>query len=139
MAVKAAGVLVPLLGVLAEDAGDGDRQRAVDIDGKLGDLLGVDEFVEKQHELLRALDGEGGNDDVSAARGDALHDAGELLLHVADGCVQAVAIGALHDEVVGGGRGVGIADDGQVLAANVAGKEQARLLALLHGVDQHVG
>ena len=48
-----------------------------------------------------------------------------LLMTWLDVLVEAAAVGALHDQVVGGRQGFGIADDGQAGPAHVAGEGQA--------------
>src|SRR5690606_23022389 len=59
---------VVALRVRLEDAGDVDGEGAVHEDGDAGDAVLVPELVERVDELLRAADGEGGDDDLPAPR-----------------------------------------------------------------------
>src|ERR1039458_5260161 len=62
----------------------------------------------------------------STAAGGAVDDVGQLVDDVLDVLMQAAAVGALHDEVVGGRHLLGIADDGQIGPSDVAGVGQAQ-------------
>ena len=53
--------------VLAEDRVTLTASGLSDEDGDVGDALVVEQLVQQQHELLRAADGEGGDDDAAAA------------------------------------------------------------------------
>jgi hypothetical protein len=122
------GFAIVLVGVLAIDVGDVERERAVNINGDLRELAFGEEFVEEQNDVLGAADGEGGDDDVSAL-GDGVRDGfAEAFFRVFNGTMLAVAVGAFDDEVVGGGSRVRIFEDGNVFAAEVAGVEQAQRL-----------
>ena len=93
-------LLVVALGMDLEDRGRVDRHRAVHPDRDLGDALLVDEQVEVEHQLLRALDREGRDHDLAASRHRLVDDVGQLVHRVVGGLVQPVAVGRLEDEVV---------------------------------------
>ena len=62
---------------------------------------------------------------VAIVLGGAIDGFGKLGLGLLDRLMETVAARAFEDEEVGGVWRFGIANDGEVLAANVAGKEQA--------------
>ena len=63
------------------------------------------------------------------------HDLGELVVHLLDGRVHAVAVGRLHEQVVGAVDRRRVAQDGQVLAAEVAREDQAARGAAVGDVE----
>ena len=89
--------------------------------------------MQQQDELLRAADGKGRHDNLASARGGAVDDVGQTVGHQSLILVQAVAVGALHDEVVGLGHRLRIAEDGEIDAPDVAGKDEADSI----GFHQH--
>ncbi len=93
--------------------------------------------MQQHHHLLRAAHGKGRHHDMAAAPDGTVHQACQLLLHRPYRLVQPVAIGALHDEVLGCGRSLGVVDNRQILSPHVAGEQQPRRLALLAGLDQN--
>ena len=78
-----ARLFVVALGVALEDVGDVHRERAVDEDGQVGDAAGDVQLVQRVDDLLRAADGEGGDDDLALARDGVVDDLGELRLRIA--------------------------------------------------------
>ena len=112
-----------------EDVGGVHRQRRIHVDQHVGNQAGALQPMQLVDQLLHAAHGEGGDEDLAAALAHLVHPAGEQLLRLRDRFMHAVGVGALDDEHVGGpvrrGR-LGIADDGQAGAADVAREHEAR-------------
>ena len=84
-------------------------------------LFGLD-LAEEIEQFLRAAHGKAGDDHVAALVKGRLQHGGQLTQVVGLGAVAAVAVGGLHDEVIGMA-GVGrILDERLVLVADIAGK-----------------
>jgi len=118
------GFDVVTLRVGAKGFGDVYCEGAIYKDGYLVDFAFRNQFVDHKYDLLRAADGKSGRDDFAAPAGRVIDDFGELLLGVKDGLMEAVAVGAFHDEYVGLAGEFRVADDGEALAADVAGEQQ---------------
>src|SRR5579863_5988327 len=93
--------------------------------------------MQNKDELLGASDGEGGNDDFAAARAGAVDDIGEGIGDLGERLVEAAAVSAFHNQIVGGGKRFGVADDGKPGPADVAGKGKTDFLAVGGGFKQH--
>jgi hypothetical protein len=76
------------------------------------------------------------SDDAAAPAGGAVDHVGQFVDYVVNLLVEAAAVGALHDQVVRARHSLGIADDGQVGAADVAGVGEAERRAP-HCAVQH--
>ena len=116
----------------AEDMGGVDRQGRIDIDGDAGQASVVVELVEYIDYLLRAPDGETGDDEFALlidARG--FDDAEQFLFADKRVVVQAVTVGGLADEVVALREELRRAEDMAVEAPDVARVGDAFPLALL--------
>ena len=85
-------------------------------------------------QFLRALDGEGGDDNVSAALIRVVDDFGEGFGDRDGVVVIAVAVGRFHDDVISPVEERGIADEGLVPLADVAREDDAGALAVLGDV-----
>jgi uracil phosphoribosyltransferase len=113
-----------------------DRERTVDEDRDRRDGAGAGERVQIVDDLLRAAHGERRNEHPAAAGRRLAHDGAEALAHVGCRHVVAVAVRRLEDDDVGAARRMGVADDRQPGAPDVAGEHEARcparLLALEH-------
>lgn len=96
-------------------------------------------LMEEEDDLLGAADGEGGDDDAAAAGGGAVDGVAEFIEDDFVVLVEASAVGGFEDEVVGFGGGFGVADDGEVGAADVAGEEEAEVFAFGFEVEQDAG
>src|SRR5678815_1632832 len=77
-----------------------DGQRAVDENRNGRNSLSVHQLMQHEHDLLRAAHREAWYDDFSAAGGGAADHVGEFLGGLSELLVQAVAVGALDDQVV---------------------------------------
>lgn len=135
-----AGLFVEEVLVIAEDVGDVDGKRGVYEDGDAGDASVSHQLVQQENDLLGAADGEGGGDDLAAAGGGAADDIGELIEDSTFVGMEAIAIGGLHDEVVAMGQGLGVANDGQMGTAHVAGEADAGVAVVENDGDtaEHV-
>ena len=126
------GVLVEELAVAAEDLGGADGQGAVHEDGHVrGQFALALEDVQTVEDLLRALHGKGGDDDLFAlavAVGDGV---GQFLVADVLVLVVAVAVGGLHEDVIGLGRAFGVAHDEGLGTADVAREDDAGGLVVL--------
>src|SRR5205807_2047669 len=77
-------------------------------------------------ELLDSPQREGGNQDLPAACRDPADDLAESILAGGGGLVVAIAVGGFDDQRVDGTGGrLGIPDDGEPGAADVAGEDEA--------------
>lgn len=84
----------------------------------------LDVAQEIEH-LLRAPDGEGGDDDVAAPVEGALDDLGEAFGIVGRGIVEPVAVGGFHDDVIRLRDIARVVDEGLVEVAHIARKRRA--------------
>lgn len=124
----------------AEDMGGVDRQRRIDIDGDAGQAPVVVELVEYIDYLLRAPDGETGDDEFAFlidARG--FDDAEQFLFADKRVVVQAVTVGGLADEVVTLREELRRAEDMAVEASDVARVGDAFPLAVLPDIKRANG
>ena len=120
---KALGLVVQAFQVALEDPGHVHGHGAVEEyqDGR--DAVLVAEPAEMEHQLLGPFDGERGDDDV-APGGDGLRDdVAQQALHVLRVVVVPVAVGRLHDDVIGPRKDRRVPDEGLVPLADVAGKD----------------
>ena len=120
--------------VAAEDGGGLLSQRAVHIHGEIldgGHQPPVLDLPDEVQQLLCAAHGKGGDHHV-AALGQRLVDDLRQLVGVAPHLgVVAVAVGGLHQHVVGAVEKLGVADDGLIHIADVAGEHDGTRLAAL--------
>ena len=79
---------------------------------------------DKVQQLLGAAHGKGGNDDVAAPGKGVVDELGQGLHIALRDFMVPVAVGGLHDHIVGLVQKLRIADDGLVDIAQVAGKDQ---------------
>ena len=93
------------------------------------------EALELVDDLLRPLERERGNDDLAAALVGAPDDRGQLVAQELDRPVQAIAVGALGDQAFDAGRHLGVAQDRQVVAPEIAGEGEAQGLPLVLDVE----
>jgi len=119
----------------AEDLGGFDGEGAVHKGGNGGEALFVAEFVKGVEELLGALDGEGGDDEVGAALLDLADDFAEMLGGVGGELVGAAAVGALHDDEIDFVAGGGVVEEVVAGAADIAAEEESLLLVVGVVVD----
>ena len=135
------GLLVEALGMDLEDGGGVDRHGRVDEYGQLGHLALQLQGMDDVDQLLGALDGEGGDDDLAAPRLGLVDELGQLPRGHADRLVQAVAVGRFQHQVIHGRHDLGVADDRQARAAQVAAEadaQAARQGEMHHGRAQDV-
>jgi hypothetical protein len=115
--------------VLGVELGGGDGHGAVDADAPVGEAPLVVMPREQVQQFLGAADGEGRDEHVAAA----FARRGEDVLHLGEGpfagAVQAVAVGGLEQHGVGLLDPHGIAQDGRVGLAEVAGEHELAGLA----------
>ena len=95
------------LGVGAVDPRGLDGHGAVQVDGEGPHASLLDQRVHEHQHLLGAPDGEG-RDDQDAAAVERAQEHALQLVQDGDGRVRAVAVGALHHHVVGGGGQIGV-------------------------------
>ena len=128
-------LLVEALGMDLENGGGVDRHRRIDEDRQDGHLVLLLQGMDDVDQLLGALDGEGGDDDLAAPRMGLVDELGQLAGGQPDRLVQAVAVGRLQHQVIHGRQDLGIADDRQTVAAEVAAETdaQAALDGHVHG------
>ena len=127
--------------VSGKDFGSGAGQRRVHIDLEIGDgfyhtfLLHLPDEVE---ELLGASHRKGGDDHVAALAEGLVDDLGQSFGVVAVlVLVEPVAVGALGEDIVGLVNVLGVPDDGLVLVADVARKDDFTGFALFS--QPHLG
>ena len=125
--------------MLAEHVGDVHRQRTVDENRELGDGVGLDQFVQQQHQLLGSPYSKCGHDHFPAPLISPVDDLGQFRGYRLDGFVYPVAVGAFHDEVVDRGHRLGIANDGQSGPPQVARKAKPNLLPAGLQLQAHGG
>ena len=111
-------VRVEVLGVGTIEAGRLDRHRAVHEGRQLRDAAGILERAEVVDQLLGPTDGEGRHHEGGAAGHRRLDDALDLVGH-GRRVVQPVAVGRLHEHVVGLPEGLRVEEDGRPVAADV--------------------
>lgn len=99
-------------------------------------LLHLADEVEK---LLGAPHGEGGNDDVAPAPQGLVEQGGQRGGVADRRLVNAVAVGALGNQVVGPFHRLGVADDGLIDVAQIAGEDQLAAGAVLGQPQLHGG
>ena len=75
-------------------------QRAVHVHRHVQVVL-LEDLAQEVEKLLRPPHGEGRDDDVAPVALGLLEDLGQPVLRITVALVQAVAVGGLHDEVVG--------------------------------------
>ena len=131
-----ASLLVEALGVIAVHVGDVHSQRAVHKNRDIGNASLAGQLVQQQHQLLGASHGEGGHNDAPALGRCPIHHIRQLINYVCDIFMEAAAVGAFHDQVIGGRHDFGVADDGQIGTADVARKDQANRRRT-GGIPQH--
>ena len=109
-------------------------QRAVEVDGEavvpMHELLLLD-LADGVQQLLRPADGKGGDDDAAAAVERALQIPGQRRNGVAGLFMQAAAVGRFHDQHVRRVHGLRVAEDGLASVADIAGKDDLFLNAVL--------
>ena len=101
---------------------------AVHVDGDVRHGVAFVDFAEEVDEVLGAADAEGGDDETGAFGVDVFDDFFEFGLDVGFGRVEAVAVGGFGDEPVDVMDHGGVAEDGHVVAAHVAGEKEAFFL-----------
>ena len=97
------------------------------------------DLPQEVEQLLGAAHGKGGNDDVAAPGKGVVDELGQGLHIALRDFMVPVAVGGLHDHIVGLVQKLRIADDGLVDIAQVAGKDQLFSDATLCGPDLHHG
>ncbi len=124
----------------AEDMGGVDRQGRIDIDGYARQAPVVVELVEDIDYLLRAPDGETGDDEFAfLIDACGLDNAEQFLFADKRVVVQAVAVGGFADEVVALREELRRAEDMTVEASDVAGVGDAFPLAVLPDIKRANG
>ena len=122
------------VGVRRVDPGGVDRHRAVDVDGERPQPALGHQLVHQVDHLLGPAHREGGDHQDAAPRERLLEDALQLV-EDRQCRVRPVPVGALHHQVVGLGRGLGVLRQDGVEASHVAAEEDARLPAVLPDRD----
>src|SRR2546425_148218 len=100
------------------DLGHLDRHRAVEVHRERWHPPGSLEAMQHPEELLRPIHGERGHDDHAAVLRRVVNDARQIFL--CSGWMGTVAVGRLEQQHVGGGDGLRIAQDGPVVATEIA-------------------
>ena len=136
---RAAGGLVHEGRVLGVDLRHIGGERAVQVDAEPRDLLRRDQLAQMQQELLRAFDGERGNDQVPAAPHRVQDDLGERVLHGLAAVVIPIPVRGLHHDPVRGVEQRGIRHDRHVPLAQVPGEHQRARPAVLADLDLQDG
>jgi len=137
-------LLVVALGVHLEDVGQLHGQRRIDVDGDARNPLGGPQALQGVDHLLRALEREGGDEDLAAATDRAVHRRRESLVDLFDGGVVAIAVRALADEAVDARRDLRVPQDGEALASEIDREGDAGPRAVVldiehdHRAAQHV-
>src|SRR5207302_7982254 len=93
-----ARLLVVALWVHLEDVRDLHRERRVHVNGDLRDETLHAKALDREDDLLRALERERRHDELAAAIVDALHERNERFVHRLERRVKAIAVRALPDE-----------------------------------------
>ena len=123
--------------IAAENRGSLLGQRAVHVhrevlDGR--DQIFVLDLADKVQQLLGAAHGEGGDDHVAALAQRLVDDLRQLAGIAPHLCVVAVAVGGLGEHIVRAVEELGIADDGLIHIADIAGEHHgARFITLMAG------
>ena len=139
-AQQRARLVVVALGVQAEDVGQLHGQRRVDVDGKrAGCGLLLAQALQLVDHLLRALERERRDDDLAAALVGPSDDRGQLVSQLLDRAVQPIAVGALGDQALDAAGHLGVAQDRQVVAPEVAGEGEAQRLPVVLDVEHDDG
>ena len=128
--------------VAGEDAGGLPGQGGVHADLKVGGVGGqvlLFNLPDKVEQLLGAAHGKGGNHHVAPAAQGAVDDVRQLLFVLPIALVEPVAVGALREDVVCLLDVLGIPDNGLVVVADVAGKDDLPGLAPLGKPDFRTG
>ncbi len=115
-------LLIEGIRVQTVNLGGAHRQRAVHIDGHLGDFVALEQIVEHEEHLLGALHREGGNQDLAAALECLADDFREVLAHAGRCFVLATAVGAFHQQEIHIMHRHRIAQHLVAAAADIAGK-----------------
>lgn len=89
--------------------------------------------------MLSTADGEGGSDDAATTRGSATDRFGEFPGDGVERFVKAIAVGTFEDEVIDGREMLGVFDDGQADAADIAGETEAEGTAVLFVFEGNTG
>ena len=86
--------------------------------------------MQHEHQLLCASDGEGGHDQTPAASDGSFYDLLQLDQRLARLRMLPAPVRAFHDEVIDRRERLGIADDRQAGASDIARESQAALSRL---------
>ena len=122
-------LLVESLAMDAEDVGGSHGERTVNEDFHIRQIIFIFKGLQGIHNLLCTADGEGGNDEFAfTLRHRVFDDHHEVVFRLADGSVEAIAIGGFGDDVVGLREGFGIGEDGLAVPPDVAGVAERSLL-----------
>ena len=108
--------------------GDVGRERAVDVDRNPRDP--ALQALEAVGQVLRASHREGGDEDLPPAAGDLVDDGREVLLLVLLGGMDAVPVGALHEDRVCAREQLGAPEDRQRRPSDVAREDDPLSLGL---------
>ena len=135
----AAQLVVVALGMREVDAGDVDRERAVDEDRHVRQPALRAELIEREHDLLRAPDGERGNDHLAAARRGAADHLRQPVERALGRIVHRAAVGRLADQPVAVRHLRRIAHDRPVRVADVAGEAEPDVAPALARFEHHGG
>ena len=137
------GLLVQIAAQIAGvDLGGLGGKGAVHHHLEVGDGLDhalVFDLAQEVEQLLGTAHGEGRDDDVAALGEDIVDEGCQGLGIALGGLVVAVAVGGLHDDIVGLGDGLGVPDDGLVHVAQVTGEDQLFGHAVFRCPDLHAG
>src|ERR1700687_1903492 len=130
-------VLIEQLRMLAKDVGHIYSERAVDEDRERWNGIGINQLVQQEDQLLRASYRESRHDHLSTALIGTIDDRGQLRRYRLNGLMDAIAIGALHDDVIRGRELFGIANDRKSDSAQVAGEAQADFSSVGLEIQKH--
>ena len=101
--------------------------------------MGVFQLADQIEDLLRAPDGERGDDHVAAAVERALDHVGKEVDRIGVVVVKAVAVSGFHDDIIGLMDVVHRADDRHVAVAEIAAEDDLFRLAALRQPDLNRG
>jgi hypothetical protein len=96
----------------------------VEIDGQARNPPGADEPAEIEEQFLGAFQGEDRNDHVASESRGLADDGGQHLVDRPGIVVAAVAVGRLHDDVIGRFENGRVVDQGPVPLSDVARKDE---------------